>query len=421
MGSCPCVVILCMCVRRQSGATATLIYTHATLMYLHDACYNTHIFLSLTFCRVCNKEPRNIKISLALTADLMLLSIFILAGMCRGVAGTYQGTRRCMPNITTISPKPTGIIAVGITGISRGLQYTLPSIRKHVFKVLEEHNFAYDVLWSTVSNPYFFEHRMDEFEVQKMQPCLFSIEPQEIVKHTRWKMFCETRGFICRDGLVRNIAGKVYGPGGLAYTRMDRRHFGKYVTPRLTQLKNYMCGFDSQSRLAHMIRTRADMNQFSYDAVLVIRPDVAFIRDIDLPQKFPSILTHSSHIWIPDFQEFDGLNDRAAFGGQEIMLKYLERGDVFMVNNSYHFSIAEDYLKKYVRDFGMTVQPSSMRFLRIRPVEIDGVDTGIIDGFDVMPEYMNLGHDESDLQRCAGKNWIDFKQNKVKKIRPLQC
>lgn len=324
---------------------------------------------------------------------------------------------RCIQN-TTISDYK---IALGIVGVSRGLKYTLPSIERHVLNVLTEHGIAFDLFWSSVTNPYFYGRPIDEYEFQLARPCLFSIEPQDVVRHLQWERFCKSRGFICENGLIRNVAGKVYSAGGRTYTRMDRRHFGKYVTPRMSQLRNYFCAFDSQHRLARMIQSRSEMGGFEYDAVLVIRPDVAFIRDIDLPKHINSIKTHPDHIWIPDFQPFDGLNDRAAFGSQRTMLQYLDRGETFFSSNTYHFDIAEAYLAKFVTDFSIIPQNSSMRFLRIRPLEIKGVSCGVVDGFDSQAEYMNLAGDNKDLIRCAGTQWFLFDSTKVKRLNPFRC
>ena len=335
------------------------------------------------------------------------------------IVTTKPTKRRCVANST--NHQYAGRVAIGITGVSRGLHYTLPSIEKHVFQVLTRHNFDYDVLWSTVSNPEFNGQPMDEYEFAKMRPCLFSITSQEVVRYSQWKKFCDVRGFTCREGLIRNVAGKVYGPGGQMYTRHDRRHFGKYIGPRNSQFRNYLCAFDSQSRLANLIRMRARKYRFEYNAVIVIRPDVAFIRDIDFSEHFSQIALNPWSVWIPDFQEFRGLNDRAAFGSQIVMLKYLERGDVFMSNNSYHFSIAEEYMARYVRDNGIKVEKSSMRFMRIRPVTINGHETPMIEGFDIDPEQMGVSADDADLLRCAGTKFYPFQNTKVKRLSYLKC
>lgn len=327
--------------------------------------------------------------------------------------------RRCVHNVT--GHAYAGRIAIGITGVSRGLQYTLPSLERHVFAVMTQHNFDYDIIWSTVANPSFYGHKVDEFEVSQLHPCLFSIESQETIRFSEWKRFCQVRGFTCRDGLIRDVAGKMYAPGGQVYTRHDRRHFGKYISHRNYQFRNYLCGFDSQKRLANLIRNRAEMYEFTYDAVLVIRPDVAFIRDIDFPKHFPQVLQYKRSIWIPDFQAFRGLNDRAAFGSQEVMLQYLERGKVFMENNSYHFSIAEGYLLQYTQDLGIKIEYSNMRFMRVRPTSLNGHDVGLIEGFDVDPKLMNLSPSDADLLRCAGTEWFDFQNTKVKLLNHEVC
>jgi hypothetical protein len=290
-----------------------------------------------------------------------------------------------------------GRVAVGISGVSRGINYTLPSIQRHVFDVLRNANFDFDVIWSSVSNPDYFGHQMNEYEFLDVLPCLFSIEPQEYVLRKEWYRFCANRGYACRDTYLAIHQRE-------NFTESEVKLYGHKHSKYVRQLQYYFCSFDTQSRLAGMIRTHASLNKFTYDAVLLIRPDVAFIRDIDLPDKFADIQQNkfNSTVWIPDFQNFKGVNDRAAFGSQAAMLKYLERGETYMNNNSYRIGVAEGYLKKFMENEGLVTNPSTMRFMRVRPMEDEGADVGVIVHFDSNPKYLNVPWNDPDLLRCAG-------------------
>jgi hypothetical protein len=323
----------------------------------------------------------------------------------------YNSKSHCA-NVTRVK-ESRGRIAIGIAGVSRGIAHTLPTVEKHVFDHLRNNNFEFDVIWSSVSNPTFFGRPIDEFEVAKARPCIFSIESQQVVREEMFERLCAQRNYIlCNNDRIRF--------NGM--TEVEKALFVR--KPRnVPQFRNYLCAFNVQSKLASLIRSHAKFNGFTYDAVLLIRPDVAFIRDIDLPQRFDDIVSKNSTIWIPDFQPFDGINDRAAFGNQYSMLKYLERGNAFMTNNSYRLHIAENYLKLYLPDVGIKWEPSTMRFMRVRPMEENGVEVGIIDDFDSNPKYMNIDPDDPDLLRCAGK---EFKMHatrhfKYKTINTHDC
>jgi hypothetical protein len=298
---------------------------------------------------------------------------------------------------------------VGFSGLSRGIRYTLPSVQRHVFDVLRKENFEFDVIWSSVINPDFFGHKMNEIEFAKTEPCLFSVEPQEVVELREWKRFCSNRGYDCRKNHIEAKGQNFSKLMQQLYTHPGQRYIG--------ELKHYLCSFDSQYRLAAMIRAHALLNEFTYDAVLMIRPDVAFIRDIDLPDKFTQIQQKKSTLWVPDFQHFGGLNDRAAFGSQEAMLKYLERGDTFMNNNTYGAAVAELFLQQFIESEGMLHELSSMRFLRVRPMEYMGTDLGIIDGFDIKPKFLNVQQNDPDLLRCGGQQTLKWLNENTKKVK----
>lgn len=334
----------------------------------------------------------------------------------QAAVGTDHHTMRRCANETNM-PFSKGRIAVGISGVSRGLHYTLPSIERHVFEVLRKAKLEFDVIWSSVSTPAFFDNPVDEFEVAKMKPCLFSIESQEYIKQKMWERFCKNRGYKSKKGNLIDFEGS-------DLTNAEYLIFSKKETRYSLQLKNYFCSFDSQSRLAAMIETHAKLNHFTYDAVLMIRPDVAFIRDIDLPAQLAVVKLNPNTIWIPDFQHFsDGKNDRAAFGGQAAMIKYLIRGEDFMNNNTYRLTIAEKFLGDYMHNVGLKWEKSTMRFIRVRPMEDDGKQLGIIDGFDINPKWMALPRNDPDLRRCAGDTFITHSKLKFqyKVIRADVC
>lgn len=284
------------------------------------------------------------------------------------------------------------------------MQYTFPSIQRHVYDVLTRNNIVFDVYVSTVGNAEYYGHPMDTFEVSIVRPCIFSIVPQEILLENTFASYCKRREYNCKR------QGRMYDD---SMTVQEMKMYNAKKNRFVPELKRYFLCFDSQKRLAEMIRIHTRVHSFVYDAVLFLRPDVAFIRDIDLPAHFPLLKGNSHKIWIPDFQHFNGVNDRAAFGSQEVMLKYLERGDAYMSNRSYGVEIAEGFLAKYLQTEGIVWQKSSMRFLRVRPMEdFNSADVGVIVGFDYNPKHLNVAAGDKDLLRCAGS--VEYMHREMK-------
>ena len=341
----------------------------------------------------------------------------------------------------SIVAKNSGNIAIGIAGVSKSLQYTLPLFEKYIIGTLEKSNFIYDVYWSALLSMT-KEELINCNEYPNICPCQYSVTTNERVQHEQWSNFCIARGFKCSKGLINSVAGFVYGPGGQIFTRLEKRHFGKYVTPRSTMFKENLATYYSHKELASLIRSHTELNGFKYDAVLVIRPDVAILRPIDLPLHFYNIMRQSNTIWIPDFQESGGYNTRAAFGNQDIMLQYLDRGIEFMANNSYHLMLAEPFLKKFIGSRFWTVVPSKMRFLRITAGIINGTKVGLIHPQDSSIRNMNFQSGENiasctgpvcsqlnldnevsgaDFVRCTSREMIRYENSLIKFLNVSNC
>ena len=131
-----------------------------------------------------------------------------------------------------------------------------------------------------------------------------------------------------------------------------------------------------------MIAKYSKLNNITYDAVVVLRPDTAVITDIDLSQhldeiieqnrKYESEIENNSYpqpIWIPDFQHWGGYNDRAAYGSVRVMSRYMVRGIMFRdyvgVGRQFYPN-GENYLKAYRHAYNVTFQPSTLRVVRVR-------------------------------------------------------
>lgn len=325
---------------------------------------------------------------------------------------TQHNALRYCANATNIEHS-NGIIAIGIAGISRGIQYTLPSVERHVLDVLRNNNFEFDVFWSALSHPAWDGHQLDDFEVAKMHPCLFSVHSQEYFKEKAFEKFCKERTYDCKSG----------GISSPLLSASEAEIYGYKHSKHMIRLKSYLSSFHAQKWLAEMISAHSVLRKFEYDAVLVIRPDLMLIRDIDLAVQLPNIKANRNRIWIPDFDMDNGLNDRAAFGSQRAMLKYLERGDAFMSNISYGIVVSDQYLSDFVAQSNLIVQSSSMRFVRVRPLNVNGTTEGIVDDHDSNATVLNIAADDSDLLRCTGEEYYvhDTLNVRYKLVNVDQC
>ena len=336
---------------------------------------------------------------------------FILLAMYSASAYYVHTLPRCI-NISNTNTN--GRVAVVLSGTSRSLSFTFPSIERHVFNVLTKHNLEYDLIWSTVQHPNGVwvanssgsvdgEFHSDEFDARMVRPCAYSLVSQQPVMQQQFDKLCKKRDFRCHDGLI------------------DSRPLKE---PLFTQMKVYLCCFYTQHRAAELLVQHSTYNKYEYDAILFLRPDTAVIRDIDLPANMALIKnsSYANSIWIPDFQHWSGLNDRGAYGPPASMLKYLTRGDDFMNDNSTDLNIAELQLKNYLNKFNKTVYKSNIRTMRVRSTQLyGGVMMGIVVHFDVRPKHMNIEADDVDMKRCLIEKPVIISDYELRALDAENC
>mmetsp|Transcript_10454 Transcript_10454/g.17062 ORF Transcript_10454/g.17062 Transcript_10454/m.17062 type:complete len:336 (-) Transcript_10454:98-1105(-) len=308
---------------------------------------------------------------------LLFASFLFLLPAAVFVAGFHHEDR--MEECANVHPKAAKFkykIAIAFFGLSRNLTSTLPSIEHHVYQPLWKNNIAYDVFWHTLVTRRVHLSRepedgyIDPFDVETMNPCIFSLSNQESVRSREFKLFAAARNMSV-DKIIQ-------------HKQFDNWNDG-YIS-----VHNILSAYYTQADLAHMISVHAQLLKRTYDAILVLRPDTAIMRDIDLPQKLPDILAHPDWLWVPDFQHWGGYNDRAAFGSYRVMLKYLNRGAVF--RDSPHTTSGERMLKYLESRQYWTVQMSNMRVLRIR-------QNGCLAMRDT-PSNLNITMPDKDFIRC---------------------
>ena len=201
----------------------------------------------------------------------------------------------------------------------------LPSIERHVFDVLDRASISYDVFVHSmflrrVSNLRSGEKDvpLDPYDFIRLRPCVFEVKHQGVALE---QSNLSTSG---TDGQALRI--QPWGDG-------------------LASIHNLLIALESQHALARLIARHARDLNVTYDAVAALRPDVAYVRDIDLPEALPTLMASASTptVYTPDFgygvmangtfvrpyaQQSCCLSDRLAFGHVAPMLNvYMTRGD----------------------------------------------------------------------------------------------
>lgn len=73
-----------------------------------------------------------------------------------------------------------------------------------------------------------------------------------------------------------------------------------------------------------------------------------------------------------------------------------------MTNSTFGLDAAESFLSKYLTGESIEPQKSSMRFMRVFPIEENGSFKGAVMGSEFKPDALNMNADDIDLNRCVG-------------------
>lgn len=269
--------------------------------------------------------------------------------------------------------------------MSRKLNATLYTFEKYVFNELEKENIAYDVFWSTMAATEVVKSRessdtfgpVDPYDLKLLDPCQFTVSSQEYIRLNEFNIF------------VKSFGIKLTSDGRPVDPAQDFFHDG------FSSVKNALCAYHTQHILDGMIKAHETVHNFKYDVVIALRPDTAMMRPIDLAANLKRVRAENNTIWLPNFQHWEGLNDRAAYGSREVMSIYLNRGLAFR-DGKYESPrvVSEPLVRRMVDDHGIKVELSTMRVLRVRQ-----------NGF-VAEKYKHQGMEvsESEYYQCVDRH-----------------
>lgn len=149
---------------------------------------------------------------------------------------------------------------------------------------------------------------------------------------------------------------------------------GKLLHGTNCRLKTGVQGYLQQlygMKMCHMLlRDYQKSHGIQYDCIIRGRPDLFFLNSIPDPA-----LLDLDFLYLPDFHQFDGVNDRFAMGSAAHMAIYLNKYDSFhdyvdrwMARNPYALPVsAEMFTAGHLREAGIAVRQLPIRFNRVRP------------------------------------------------------
>lgn len=346
-------------------------------------------------------------------------------------------------NVTTKTKYRVGIV---FYGLSRSLKYTLPSIQKHVFDVLQQNHIAFDVFWhslalsKSLSNPRSGEMgvKIDNHEYIMMNPCVVNITAQDQIMPIEFEKYITSRS-ITLNKTKAYISANTSVP--LEDTNSTTINQFDLWEDQYGSVKNILSAFFTLNQLKNTIDLYSKSKYIKYDAIVVLRPDTAVITDIDLPAHISYMRkTQGRHLWVPDMH-IKGVCDRAAYGTPEAMGLYLNRGNAFrdgfdatyqnllkqypkqrkhFVNDTFAKCNGEIFLQSYAKLNNITIHNSKSRVMRVRT-------DGSIPVNDLRFQYMRANQQENDyyvavdMLRCMKDIVLYKKQITYAKLDAYAC
>jgi hypothetical protein len=221
--------------------------------------------------------------------------------------------------------------------ISRSLTITIESIKKNIFDVLKKNNINYDV--------FVHNNKIDKIYNERNNACEKNIE----INNDEYKLLNPTK-----------------------YQEDQQSIFDESYDWKIkqnTSIKDNICKntYKNAIRQLHSVKRVTEMweNGEKYDLYLYIRPDLLYVNKLDINQILKNI-NKQNILFTPNWENYNGLNDRIYFGKQNVMLKIAKRIDLIPViykSNKYN---AEMFMKLVVDYYGINTVYINLRGERIR-------------------------------------------------------
>ena len=241
-------------------------------------------------------------------------------------------------------------VAICFFGLTRSLQYTLPSIQKYLFDPLKNHGIKYDTYLHTYkmkkpyTNPRAGERSiiLDADEYKLLEPTYHMVENKETVS--------------------TYIGLEKYRTKGDPWGKEKKAIPGDYTT-----LDNHILYLWSQKQLTEMFQK----NKGLYSHIIFCRPDVLY----QVPLDIEWFSFTSNKICIPNFGLCGDVNDRFALGRPEQMVPYGLRFNEALQYSKYKPLASEEFLIATMKKHRIKYEHVNFYFIRVRAnMKKDGLD-----------------------------------------------
>lgn len=239
-------------------------------------------------------------------------------------------------------------IAICYWGLTRSTKKVYASHYKHLFDILTNKGFKYDVFmhtWNTKSKQRIWNKEIDQpidyDEYKLLNPKFYRIDDQdEFTDNLEFDKYFY-------DGIDGNLENP------------DNGDWWPELSEKL--ILNHLCALESLKRVTEMVES----SRKKYDLVMYVRPDVR------LKNKFPTNVFSKvvdGDIIIPDFDHYSGYNDRFAVLNFKTASLYGKRIDGLAEFRRSKGHITSERYVKYVCDINhLNVILVPFRFDIVRP------------------------------------------------------
>lgn len=183
-------------------------------------------------------------------------------------------------------------------GLPRSLHYTFKSLRQQIISPLLQHGVSVDVYVHSyvhdgpISNSRSSEHNvtLDNEEWRLLDPFAYSVEHAQVVRNSQVR-------------LVQELM-----------------EFGDSWKDSFSSLERYLLAMHSAERAIDQMKNR----RVKYDGLVLTRGDLLFLDPIDLELFARAV--RSMNVVVPNWQSWQGLNDRFMFGNTDSVVLFANRG-----------------------------------------------------------------------------------------------
>lgn len=233
-------------------------------------------------------------------------------------------------------------IAICYWGMTRSTKLVYKSHIDKLFNILKNNNIDYNIFmhtWKTSNDRLVIwentvDVQVDYEEYKYLNPNFYKIDNQDdFIKTLNFKDYF-------KEELYRMYGG-------------DTRHEWR---PQL--ILNHLCALESQKRVYNMVLTNSD----DYDFIIFIRPDVEVLNDFDI-----NWLKLDFDITIPNYDHYDGLNDRFAILPFNKSSKYAERINEIIEFRKNSRIVSEIYVNFIIKKYYSKVNFINFLMQIIRP------------------------------------------------------